>query len=106
MPNRPPVNVAELLMERHLKDAKIAFVREHHYALPRKLRADFWIMGTDLLIEIQGGVYSKQAHGSITGILADNERLNEATKHHYRMLRFTPDQVADGTAIEFVKALL
>lgn len=67
------------------------FVRQHPYAPPRKLAADFAWPEHMLIVEVQGGVFTGQAHGSVGGILADNARLNTATLHGWRVLRFIPD---------------
>ena len=91
--------------------------RDVLYAEPRKLRADLLVMqarGRELkkvLVEIQGGIFTRQAHGSITGILADNDRLNEAIIHGWRMLRVTPDMILkdgkpNGEALALVKRAL
>jgi very-short-patch-repair endonuclease len=71
------------------------YEREYQYALPRKFRADFAWPAVSLLVEVQGGIYSGQAHGSISGILRDNERLNAATLAGFTVLRFTPDDIED-----------
>ena len=76
----------------------LAYQRQYAYVPGRRLRADFAWPAARLLVEVQGGVYSGQAHGSISGILADNARLTAATLAGFRVLRFTPDQVK-GDAI-------
>ena len=83
-------------------------VRQYYYARPRKLRADFSFPEHRLLIEIQGGIFMKRggAHGSITGILADLDRLNAATLAGFYMLRFTPDQVKTGEALAVIEKAL
>lgn len=106
-------NEAEALLAVHLEELGLHFESQYLYCPGRKFRADFAVWnrkaknwreyGTHettrfALIEVQGGIYSKQAHGSITGILKDNERLFEAFRNHWPMIRFTPDQVTDGTA--------
>lgn len=89
------------------------FVRQAPYSAERRFRADFVVFGDNagvcaypncdcprgawcfaahdpsrrLLVEVQGGVYTRQAHGSVTGVLADIDRLNAATLAGYRMLR-------------------
>lgn len=86
-------------------------VRQHYYARPRRLRADFgwppqWLMPVGLLVEVQGGVYSRRAHGSITGVLADIDRLNAATLAGYRLLRVTPQMVQSGQALQLIERVL
>ena len=87
--------------------------REFAYAWPRRFRADLRIVHpkrafawANLIVEIQGGIYTKQAHGSISGILKDNERLNEATIHGWRVIRVTPEQVENGEALTLIERAL
>lgn len=90
----------------HLDELRIPYWRQYRYVPGRQFRADFGIPERKLLIEVQGGVFSRRAHGSITGVLKDNERLNQATLQGYRVLRFTPDEVMDGRAKETVAQCL
>ena len=92
------MNEGEELLALHLAELGVAFTRQCAYAVGRKMRADFGLPAKRILIEVQGGVYTRQAHSSISGILADNERLNLATINNWRMMRFTPDQIASGEA--------
>ena len=92
----------------HLRELGAVFIRQAPYRFERRFLADFMIWPHQpppnqrpplpILLEVQGGIYSRQAHGSISGILKDNERLNEATIAGYRMMRVTPDQVKSGEA--------
>jgi len=109
-------NAAETLLAEQLRAAGIPFEQHYRYVPGRKFEADFAMQddlnfATDfkhltLLVEITGGVYTRQAHGSVTGVLKDNERLNLATLHGFRMLRFTPDEVNDGRALALIKEVL
>lgn len=80
--------------------------RQFLYAEGRKLRADFAWPEHRLLLEAQGGVYTRQAHGSITGILADIDRSNAAVLNGWRMLRVTPEMVRSGQALELIRAAM
>lgn len=118
-----PLNEGEELLAVHLAELGLPFKREYKYAPGRRFKADFavWITQSysgsphlrqvrpDLpfcLIEVQGGIYSKQAHGSITGILKDNARLFEAFKAGWPMIRFSPDQVKSGEAKRLIEEVL
>ena len=79
--------------------------RQYQYAPPRKFAADLFVAGV-VLVEVQGGIYSRQAHGSISGVLKDNERLNEAAIAGLFMMRVTPDQVDSGEALMLVERFL
>ena len=98
---------AEDLLAFQLRAVGIEFVRQYQYAPPRKFKADFgFLRPRGLLVEIQGGVFNRKAHGSITGILADIDRLNAATMADWRLLRFTPDMVRDGRALKLIEQAL
>ena len=100
------MSAAEDMLAFHLRAAGIEFERQYAYSRPRKFRADFAFPAARLLAEIQGGVYSRQAHGSITGVLADIERLNVATLSGWRLLRFTPQAVKSGEALQLIERAL
>ena len=105
-------NEAETLLAVHLQELGLHYEPHYRYVPGRKFEADFAVWRSKpaewqdepppfyrfALIEVVGGVYSKQAHGSVTGILKDNERLWWAFRSHWHMVRVTPDQVKDGTA--------
>jgi very-short-patch-repair endonuclease len=100
------VSAAEDLMAWQLRAAGIEFVREYVYSPPRKFRADFAFPAARLLAEIQGGIFTGQAHGSVKGVLADIERLNAATLAGWRLLRFTPQAVKSGEALQLIERAL
>lgn len=111
---------AEWLLGQHLADAGLTFERQYHYAEPqgRDHRADFAFPPEHLLVEVEGGVYGKGApcrlcgrrpggaHGSVAGVLADLERSKLAAVAGFRVLRVTPAEVNDGTALRWVLAAL
>lgn len=96
----------ELELAMQLKAVGIPFERQYVYAPPRKFRADLAFPAHRLLVEVVGGVYTRQAHGSISGILKDIERLNHATRAGWLMMRVTPDHVRSGEAIQWIEEML
>ena len=100
------MNPAEELMAVHLKELGVTYERQYAYVPKRRFRADFALPEHRLLIEVVGGVYTYQAHGSIKGVKADMERLNLATLHGWKLLRFTPHEVDVGYAKETIKRTL
>jgi len=119
------MNPAEDLLSVHLAELGLHSERQFAYAKGRRFKADFavwqpWGVGNYrylipgqgypglrlCLIEVTGGIYSKQAHGSVTGVLKDNERLNQATLNGWKMLRFTPQQVESGEAKALIEEAL
>lgn len=99
---------AEDLLAFQIKAAKLPEpARQYYYAPPRKLRADFAWPDARLLVEVQGGIWGRRAHGSISGVLADIDRLNAATLAGWRLLRVTPDMVVeDGRALALIERAL
>lgn len=111
---------AEWLLGQHMADAGLTFERQYHYAEPqgRDHRADFAFPPERLLVWVEGGVYGRGApcrlcgrrpggaHGSVTGVLADLERSKLAAVAGFRVLRVTPAEVNDGTALRWVLAAL
>ena len=87
-----------------LARADIGFEREVACIPGRKFRFDFRIEGTKILIEIQGGVWSKtrSGHSTGSGIRRDCEKLCAATLQGFSQFNFTPDMVRDGFALKAV----
>jgi very-short-patch-repair endonuclease len=97
------MSAPEDLLALHLKAHKIPFEREVMFAKPRKWRADFRI-APDLLVEVDGGIWRKGggAHSRPANIVRDIEKLNAGVMLGYRTLRFTPEMVQQGLAIEMI----
>ena len=100
------MNEGETLLAIHLEELGVPFERQYRYVPGRLFCADFAIPELRLLIEVQGGVYTGQAHGSIKGILADLERGNHAALHGWRMMRFSTSDVKCGAAKEWIRAAI
>ncbi len=97
-----------------LDQAGIPYTREYKAIPGRRFRWDFAI-GTDpehtrLLIEVQGGTWSKKpgGHNTGAGIARDADKLNLATKSGWRCLLFTSDMIRnqDAPVTEIVQELL
>ena len=109
---------AEALLATQLKQAGIPFVREYRFAPPRRWRADFHIPlfmgsigpntgpGAGWLVEIDGGGYVAGRHSRGSGMEKDAEKQSAAAILGYRVIRCTPKQVNDGTALAWIKAAL
>jgi very-short-patch-repair endonuclease len=97
---------AETLLAVQLDMAGIHNVREFMFAAPqRKWRADFMI-GLDLLVEIDGGSWVAGRHTRGSGFEKDAEKLNAAAELGYRVLRFTPRMVESGEALAQIQRIL
>ena len=66
-----------------------------------------WRVRGRFLIEIDGGSWlPKGRHTTGAGFEKDAEKLNAAAELGYRVLRFTPRMVNDGTALEQIRRIL
>ena len=92
---------------RQIKDAGLPDPQpEFRFHPRRKFRAD-WKIGKTVLIEFEGGIFSRQpSHSSIKGILRDIEKGNEAVCLGYRIIRVTPATIKNGVALRYVKIAL
>jgi very-short-patch-repair endonuclease len=82
------------------------YVREYRAIPGRKFRFDFAFMKERLLVEINGGTYSKGAHSTGTGINRDYEKGNLAVLNGWRVLSFDTKMVKSGAALEVVEKLI
>lgn len=73
--------------------------QEFVFAAPRKWRADFAFPNPKILVEIEGGSWIAGRHSRGSGFAKDCEKYNAAALLGYRVLRFTPQMVKDGTAL-------
>ena len=57
--------------------------------LGRGFVADFAWIDALVLVECQGGIFNRKAHGSVSGVLRDIERSNYAAACGWQMYRFS-----------------
>lgn len=81
-------------------------VREYRFAPPRKWRADFAYPDHRLLIEVEGGIYTRGRHNRPLGYRDDCIKYNEATLLGWSILRFTDDMIRRGTAARMIAQYL
>lgn len=95
--------------------------REVRFATPRRWRADyFWEQGVKysfddlgprkdpagpVVLEIEGGIWTKGRHTRGKGYLADMEKYNTMTAMGIRLIRLTPSQVCNGELTAWLKRL-
>ena len=100
---------AELLLEAQLTQAGIPFVREVGIVHDRRYRVDF-LVGThkpeSVMVEVEGATWSNGRHVRGQGFAAGCEKQYLAILHGWRYLRVTSEQVADGTALGWIRSLL
>ena len=101
---KPP---AHILLEIHLKELGLNFVREYRFHKDRKWRFDYVLadrkVPTGTAIEIEGGLHNRGRHVRPKGYEADLEKYNTATLMGWRVLRFSTGQVLRGEAKAFLK---
>jgi very-short-patch-repair endonuclease len=99
-------NLSEQTLALQLKADGIPFVQNYRFSEDRKFEIDIAIPKHRIGVEIDGGVFTRQAHGSISGIKRDMAKHNLLVREGWRVLRFRPDEVACGKAVEGIKDLL
>ena len=81
-------------------------VREYQAITGRKFRFDFAWLEHRLLVEVNGGTYTKGAHSTGRGIARDYEKCNLATLAGWRVLSFDGKSVKSGEAVETIRKAL
>ena len=87
-------------------------LREYAFAgaVGRKFKFDFaWLHGswtTGVAVEVEGGIYNRKAHGSITGILRDMEKYTLAAELGWLVLRYTPQELCREATVAQIKRTL
>lgn len=81
------------------------------FAPPRLWRADYLWRAPMLIVEREGGLFSKNvqaqlSHAAPTHILRDMEKSNAAQLLGYKYLRYTPQQLDTGACLEELRPLL
>jgi very-short-patch-repair endonuclease len=81
---------------------------EYRFVPGRRYRADFAWPNQMLLVECEGGLFSrgKGWHLSIGGYLDDIQKYNLAALLGYRVLRFTRKEIDSGLAIKAIEQAL
>lgn len=74
-------------------------VREHRFDAVRRWRFDLAWPTARIAVEIDGGSWVGGRHTRGAGFAKDLEKLNAATLADWRIFRFTPGMVDDGTAV-------
>jgi very-short-patch-repair endonuclease len=84
----------------------VEVVSEYRFHPTRRWRFDYCILDSKLAIECDGGVYSNGRHTRGSGFVKDMEKLNEATRLGYKVIRVTPQQLCTAYTIDLIKDLL
>lgn len=78
----------------------------HPNTASRKWRCDVVFLDFKVMVEIDGGIWIKGAHSHPLDILRNMRKQNDAMLLGYHVLRFTPEEVTDGSAIKFTQQVL
>ena len=96
---------AETLLEAQLQSYGMSYAREVTFIPRRRFRADF-LIGDDLIVEVEGGTWIEGRHSRGKGFESDCEKQALAVIAGYRYLRVTSNQVEDGRAIGWIRQCL
>ncbi len=102
----PSVSEASLLMWTHSCELDYLAVKERKFHDKRRWKFDFAFPKDRVAVEIEGGTWISGRHNRGSGFIKDMEKYNHAALLGWRVLRFTPQQVLDGSAIAFIKRVL
>lgn len=82
------------------------WVAEHTFHPSRKWRFDYAFPAAKIALEIDGGTWRKGggAHRG-KGFLRDLEKGREAVILGWAVLRFTPQEISNGTALEVLERM-
>jgi len=80
-------------------------VREYKFCRDRNWRADLAWPARMILLEVEGGRWTRGRHTRAEGFLDDMMKYNRATLMGYQVLRVTPEMIKDGLALALVKEM-
>lgn len=81
-------------------------VPQFRFAPPRQWKADFAWPEARLLVEVDGGVFTRGRHTRGTGYIKDCEKLNAAVLAGWRVLRVTPPDLRSGRGVAWIAQAL
>ena len=76
---------------------------EYRFAPPRRWRFDYSWPSVKVALEVEGGVFVAGRHARGAGMINDMEKYNTATLAGWKVLRVTPTQIADGSALTLIE---
>ena len=79
-------------------------VREHKFHPVRRWRFDLAFLENKLAIEIEGGVWIRGRHTRGSGFISDIDKYNNAVLLSWKVLRFTPNDVKVGKALQVINS--
>lgn len=79
---------------------------EYRFMDSRKYRFDFAWIPERVALEVEGGIWTRGAHGRGSGIMRDIEKYNLATCNGWRVLRVAPQDLCTQETVELIAATL
>lgn len=79
---------------------------EFFFAKPRRWRFDWAWPDCKLAVEQEGGIFIRGRHTRGAGYVNDMAKYNAAALAGWRVLRFTPQQMQNGMALDAVERIL
>lgn len=93
-------SVPELVFWRLMETAGLPLpFREYRFHPVRRWRFDYAWEAAQLAVEIEGGTWQGGRHSRGAGYEQDAEKQNTALSMGWRLLRYTPGMLKDGTAV-------
>lgn len=81
-------------------------VLEFKFCADRRWRADYAFIPQKVLVEVEGGVFTRGRHTRGVGFAADMEKYNAAASLGWRLLRFQPKELSATATINTIKVTL
>lgn len=94
-------SVGEETFALQLRALKLYCVRQYKFCDGREWRFDFADPPSRVVLDVQGGVWTRGAHARGAGITNDCEKYSTATVLGYRVLLATTQQVLSGDAMKW-----
>lgn len=81
-------------------------VREYRAIKGRKFRFDFAWLDARLLVEVNGGTYTRGAHSTGQGIARDYEKIRLGQDCGWKVYPFDGKAIKSGEAVEIIRQAL
>jgi hypothetical protein len=99
--------IANALLEMHMTELGLVFMREFQFNPGRKWRFDYLLVGSQhgkkIAIEIEGAIFTRGRHTRGAGYQRDLEKYNNATAAGFKVYRFSTQDVLQGRAKDFLR---
>ena len=103
--SRPRIG-ARLFLKRLQEAGLPAPIAEYKFWPGRKFAFDYAWPEFRVALEVEGGVFTRQAHGSISGVLRDMEKYSEAAARGWRIIRCLPRDLLSSRTLDYLTRAL